>query len=468
MRVSSERFAVALEIGERELTTLGGNAAPLVYWTTDGARHSVTNVLGRNARGATTTYTVATDEPNRRAAISVVRRADGLRISYSLDDPKAVAALGFSMTAPARARFLGTGQRVDGVGLQRTVQPLKVFNCCTARLPARSSSRRPASAPGCRRPPSAASAFPGAVDDSNFACDLGTPPCSVGPPTNAVRWCFKASRVTITIAHGSPAAAAHSARSRRRAAARAVASPARADQVARPDLRPGRALRRHRAASLARHPDRLGAPRQPVGAGRGDRSAVTARSASTRRPTRSQGDDRARSTPWAFASCSGSRRRPAAKNCALARLPRRLADGRRQDRRPRPHAADGPRRLHPSAAAARRRSASTASRATAATRSTSSRTRSPAAPARRVQNLYPAPLRPRRRGRVRARRTGSSSRRSSARPSPARRRCCRASSGPTQSSRSTAFVARSVRRRRQASPACRSGAPTSAATPAGS
>ena len=71
VRVSSERFAVALEIGERELTTLGGTAAPLVYWTTDGARHSVTNVLGRKARGATTTYTVATDDPNRRAAISV-------------------------------------------------------------------------------------------------------------------------------------------------------------------------------------------------------------------------------------------------------------------------------------------------------------------------------------------------------------------------------------------------------------
>ena len=205
VRVSSERFAVALEIGERELTTLGGNAAPLVYWTTDGARHSVTNVLGRNARGATTTYTVATDEPNRRAAISVVRRADGLRISYSLDDPKAVAALGFSMTAPARARFLGTGQRVDSVGLQRTVQPLKVFNSCTSSSPSPFFVSTAGFGAWVSTTAVGRIAFPGAVDDSNFACDLGTPPCSVGPPTNAVRWCFKASRVTIMIAHGSPA-----------------------------------------------------------------------------------------------------------------------------------------------------------------------------------------------------------------------------------------------------------------------
>ena len=140
VRVSSERFAVALETGERELTTLGGNAAPLVYWTTDGARHSVTNVLGRKARGATTTYTVATDEPNRRAAIGVAEgrrapdqlltgRPQGRRSTRLLDD------------SAARARFLGTGQRIDSVGLQRTVQPLKVFNSCTSSVSAYSTPR---------------------------------------------------------------------------------------------------------------------------------------------------------------------------------------------------------------------------------------------------------------------------------------------------------------------------------------
>ena len=370
------------------------------------------------------------------------------------------------MTAPARARFLGTGQRVDWVGLQRTVQPLKVFNSCTSSSPSPFFVSTAGFGAWVSTTAIGRIAFPGAVDDTNFACDLGTPPCSVGPPANAVRWCFKASRVTITIAHGSPAEllTAH---------ARAVGLP-RAPWLPQLGLikwrdrisGAGRALRRHRAASLARHPGRLGAARQPVGAGRGDRRLLRRAQLRLEDLSRPQGDDQEDPRPGrplhALDLAAGPPR-----ELRLARLPRRLADGRRQDGRPRPHDAEGPRRLHPPAAAARRarrRRLQGRPRRRGQPRvehAGGRHWRDRAEPASRSSTT--APPRPRSRPR-----TGSSSRRSSARPSPARRRCCRASSGPTPSTRSTASAARSARRRRRASPACPSGDPTSAATPAGS
>ena len=271
--------------------------------------------------------------------------------------------------------------------------------------------------------------------------------------------------MTITIAHGSPAGAADSARSRRRAAARAVASPARTDQVARPDLRPGRALRRHRAASLARHPGRLGAARQSVGAGRGDRRLLRRAQLRLEDLSRPQGDDREDPRPGrplhALDLAAGPPR-----ELRLARLPRRLADGRRQDRRPGPHDAEVRDDFDPPAAAARR----------ARRRRLQGRPRRRGQPrvehARRgtgatVQNLFPllydraaaaafAPTHGKQFATLfRSAVPGSSS-------------VLPGFVGPDAEHSFNGLRGRSARRRRRASPACPSGDPTSAATPAGS
>jgi alpha-D-xyloside xylohydrolase len=109
---------------------------------------------------------------------------------------------------------LGTGERLRWVDMRGTVVPLKVRNTCDSKAPTPFvvSSRglgvwSSSTAVG-------RMGFPGRADDSNFACDLGTPPCSVGPPVASVRFCFKAADVAFEIATGSlPALVTRHARS---------------------------------------------------------------------------------------------------------------------------------------------------------------------------------------------------------------------------------------------------------------
>jgi alpha-D-xyloside xylohydrolase len=203
VRLSANPFAITVADSHGRVAELGGKQAPFVYWTATGVEHAATRVLRQVAHGATTTYTVATDEPGRNAVVSVRPGSNEVRIDYAIEPRADVAAIGFSMSASPAAHFLGSGQRDRWVDMSRTVQPLKVFNTC------RSSSPSPffASTAGFGAWVSSTAvgriAFPGASDDTSFACDLGTAPCSVGPPANAVRWCFKSGAARATVAFGS-------------------------------------------------------------------------------------------------------------------------------------------------------------------------------------------------------------------------------------------------------------------------
>ena len=201
--VSGKDLPIAIGDGHRMLTELGGEQAPFVFWTNSGAEHRTTRLLSRTMRGTTTTYQLATDDGKRTATVAVSRARREVHLHYAVSGRPGVVAIGFSMTAPTDAHFLGTGQRERWVDMARTVQPLKVYNGCDSSSPSPFFASTAGFGAWVSTTAVGRIGFPGAVDDSNFACDLGSPPCSVGPPAPAVRWCFDAASADVTIALGS-------------------------------------------------------------------------------------------------------------------------------------------------------------------------------------------------------------------------------------------------------------------------
>jgi len=200
-RVVHAPFRIDVLVGSRVVTSVGGAEAPLTYQTKDGAQHQLTHLIRTTrARGATT-YTVATDQAGRTASVSTRAIARGMRVSYAVSQPASVAALGLTLAASPAAHFLGTGQRVRWVDMRKTVVPLKVWNNCSSSPSGLFVSNRgfggwiESTAVG-------RIAFPGAVDDSNFACDVGTTSCSVGPPVPAVRVCLRTAQASFDIVRG--------------------------------------------------------------------------------------------------------------------------------------------------------------------------------------------------------------------------------------------------------------------------
>ena len=202
VRVADKSASVDVREGGESVTKLGGDQAPFVYWTANGTEHRAANVVGHVARPHGTTYTLATDEPGRTASLTVSRGRGAVHIRYAVTGAATVAAIGFSMTASPDAHFLGTGQRQRWVDMSRTVQPLKVFNGCDSSSPSPFFASTGGFGAWVSTTAVGRVGFPGAVDDSNFACDLGTAPCSVGEPEDAVRWCFKAASAAVTIRPG--------------------------------------------------------------------------------------------------------------------------------------------------------------------------------------------------------------------------------------------------------------------------
>ncbi len=201
VQVAEKPFTIAIADGHG-LTKLGGKKAPFVFWSTDGTEHFATHVIRQAVRGPATIYTVATDDAGHTAVVSVRQHTStAAQIGYAIRGPS-VAAIGFSMTASPDAHFLGTGQRDRWVDMSRTVQPLKVYNGCGSSSPAAFFASTAGFGAWVSTTAVGRIGFPAAIDDSNFACDLGSTPCSVGPPSNAVRWCFNTTNTKITVAAG--------------------------------------------------------------------------------------------------------------------------------------------------------------------------------------------------------------------------------------------------------------------------
>src|SRR4029079_6449251 len=195
VHVTAKQFSVEISRDGKAITTLGGTTAPFVYWTRDGSAHHLAALVRRNG----SYYTVATDEVGRVAHVAVRMTAGRVHVDYRV--PGAVI-VGLAMTASEKAHFLGTGQRIRWVDMRRTVQPLKVRNQCSSSAPTPFFASTAGFGAWATTTAVGRIGFPGAVDDPNFACDLGSAPCSVGDPIDAVRWCFSSDDVAMTIAPG--------------------------------------------------------------------------------------------------------------------------------------------------------------------------------------------------------------------------------------------------------------------------
>ncbi|MDT4936615.1 MAG: alpha-D-xyloside xylohydrolase, partial [Pseudonocardiales bacterium] len=200
--VDTSDFAVAISVGGRHLTTLGGPVAPFTYWTTSNVEHRATRVLSKKQAGPTTTYTVATSEQGRNMSVSIRQLTTGVQITYAVDAPATITAVGIAMTASPTAHYLGSGQRVSSVDMRRTVQPLKASSDCQSSSPSPFFVSTSGLGAWASTWAVGRMAFPGATDDPN-ACSLEAPVCPVGPPANAVRFCFKTATATMTVARGS-------------------------------------------------------------------------------------------------------------------------------------------------------------------------------------------------------------------------------------------------------------------------
>ncbi len=190
--------------GSRRVTELGGSAAPLGYVTADGLGHSLSRIVSRHASGATTTLMLTGGEPGRAASLSLRVTPAGLRATLAITPAAGVQAITFTLAARSTAHFVGSGERTRFVDLQRTVQPLKVWNACDSSAPAPFFASTEGFGASVASSAVGRIAFPGAVDDTSFACDLDSPSCSVGPAVAAVRICLKTAAASLDIIPGSP------------------------------------------------------------------------------------------------------------------------------------------------------------------------------------------------------------------------------------------------------------------------
>lgn len=204
-RLSKLPFAAQILDDGAHLTTLGGTT-PLAYTDDAGREHALTRVVdARSSSGGTTTVTLAAPGTSARAQVTLRRSAGRVDIGVSVAPAAEVRALRVTLGAGVAAHFVGTGERTRFVDLRRTVQPLKVWNGCGSSQPAPFFASTVGFGAYVRSDAVGRIAFPGAVDDTSFACDLSSPSCSVGPPAAAVRICVKSAELRLEVYPGTPA-----------------------------------------------------------------------------------------------------------------------------------------------------------------------------------------------------------------------------------------------------------------------
>ena len=201
--VRTSPFRVDIVAGSHRITELGG-AAPLTYVTAGGREYALDRLVSRRTAGGTTTLKLAGPKRTRTANLTLRTTPRGLRVSLGLEPASGVAAIRLSLAARPSSHFLGTGERTRFVDLQKTVLPLKVWNGCDSSAPAPFFASTDGFGAFVTSTAVGRIAFPGAVDDTNFACDLDSPSCSVGPAVAAVRICLKTAQASLEITPGSP------------------------------------------------------------------------------------------------------------------------------------------------------------------------------------------------------------------------------------------------------------------------
>ncbi|HET7647959.1 MAG TPA: TIM-barrel domain-containing protein, partial [Gaiellaceae bacterium] len=177
---------------------------PLVYTDAAGAEHPLTRVVSSRLTPGSASVTLDAADTPATAQLTVGLAPGRVDVRVAVAPSAGAAALRVTLAAPLAAHFVGTGERSRFVDLRRTVQPLKVWNGCDSSAVAPFFASTSGFGAFLRTAAVGRIAFPGALDDTSFACDLSTPSCSVGPPAPAVRICVKSGVARLELYRGTP------------------------------------------------------------------------------------------------------------------------------------------------------------------------------------------------------------------------------------------------------------------------
>lgn len=220
LRWSAERapFRLVFSEGRRELVaqapgTTAGPGGRMAYALADGSMHRLTNLLAQRGDRRSTTYTVATDEPDRRAQVVVRQTSRGLRVEWTFLPATSVTQVYESLTGEDAEHFLGGGANFLYTDLRHRVLFNKVRFTGAGTLNRCNSGAAPSpfflSSRGYAILPDTTAigrlAFPNAVDDPPHCVTTPTPcPVLLGQP-DRTQLCFKASRLDYEVYAGSSA-----------------------------------------------------------------------------------------------------------------------------------------------------------------------------------------------------------------------------------------------------------------------
>jgi alpha-D-xyloside xylohydrolase len=209
--VAATPFRLTFHNGQREL--LAQAAGRMSYTLADGSTHGLTELLGQHGDRRSTTYTVATDEPDRTARVVVSRTPRGLRVSWTFQPATGITRVHEALTGTDAEHFLGGGANFIYTDLRHRVLLNKAHFTGAAPLPQCNKSGMPSpfflSSRGYAVFPETDAigriAFPNAVDDPPH-CSTDPAPCPVemGQP-DRTQLCFKTNRLAYEVYAGSPA-----------------------------------------------------------------------------------------------------------------------------------------------------------------------------------------------------------------------------------------------------------------------
>ncbi len=217
-RVEPAPFRLSFHDGGKPLVAQaeGDTAGPggrMAYALADGSTHRLTALLRQHGDRHSTTYTVATDEPDRTARVVVSRTPRGLRVSWTFQPATGVTQVYEALTGDDAEHFLGGGANFLYTDLRHRVLFNKVRFTGASTLHRCNSGGAPspffASSRGYAIFPDTNAigrlAFPNAVDEPP-SCVTTPPPCPVllGQP-DRTQLCFKTNRLDYEIYAGTPA-----------------------------------------------------------------------------------------------------------------------------------------------------------------------------------------------------------------------------------------------------------------------
>lgn len=173
------------------------------YGLSDGSFHGLTRLLSTSTTARSTTYRVATDEPARKALVTVRRTGTGLRVSFTLQPDSDVTTTFEAFATHAGEHFLGGGERPGTLDLSGQAFAVKVAYACQNIAPAPFFMSSTGYGVSLKTTSIASFGFPGSTSSS--ACPGGAEPrCPLADSLLLVQICAKTPSLAYDVFAGTP------------------------------------------------------------------------------------------------------------------------------------------------------------------------------------------------------------------------------------------------------------------------